>query len=81
MSTQNAQVAYSLALAAADALYDNYANYGIRNILTNPETLPRITADLDAKLRAVGSFRSQNSEVRIQNSWFELLLLLLPSGF
>jgi tetratricopeptide (TPR) repeat protein len=50
MSTQNAFAAYSLALAAADALYDNYASYGIRNILTNPETLPRITADLDAKL-------------------------------
>jgi hypothetical protein len=50
MSTQNAQAAYSLALAAADALYDNYASYGIRNILNNPATLPRITADLDAKL-------------------------------
>ncbi len=50
MNTQNALAAYSLALAAADALYDNYASYGIRNILANPETLPRITADLDAKL-------------------------------
>jgi tetratricopeptide (TPR) repeat protein len=50
LSTQNAYAAYSLALAAADALYDNYASYGIRNILTNPQTLPRITADLDAKL-------------------------------
>jgi tetratricopeptide (TPR) repeat protein len=50
MSTQNAVVAYQLALAAADALYDSYANYGIRNILNNPATLPRITADLDAKL-------------------------------
>jgi tetratricopeptide (TPR) repeat protein len=50
LSTQNAYAAYSLALAAADALYDNYASYGIRNILNNPSTLPRITADLDAKL-------------------------------
>jgi len=50
LSTQNAQAAYSLALAAADALYDNYANYGIPNILRNPESLSRITADLDAKL-------------------------------
>ncbi len=50
MSTQNAYAAYSLALAAADALYDNYASYGIRNVLNNPQTLPRITADLDAKL-------------------------------
>lgn len=50
LSTQNAFAAYSLALEAADALYDNYANYGIRNILNNPSTLPRITAELDAKL-------------------------------
>ena len=50
MSTQNAMAAYSLALAAADALYDNYASYGIRNILSNPESLSQITADLDAKL-------------------------------
>ncbi|MGB6941976.1 MAG: hypothetical protein WBE37_06255 [Bryobacteraceae bacterium] len=50
MSTQNALAAYSLALAAADALYDNYASYGIRNILANPATLPHITADLDSKL-------------------------------
>jgi hypothetical protein len=50
MSTQNALAAYSLALAAADALYDGYAGYGIRNILNNPDSLPRITADLDAKL-------------------------------
>ena len=40
MNTQNALAAYSLALAAADALYDNYASYGIRNILSDPETLP-----------------------------------------
>ncbi|MGP0076098.1 MAG: hypothetical protein ACLPWF_29615 [Bryobacteraceae bacterium] len=50
LSSQNAYAAYSLALAAADALYDNYASYGIRNVLNNPATLPRITADLDAKL-------------------------------
>lgn len=50
MSTENARAAYSLALAAADALYDNYASYGIRNVLNNPATLPRITTDLDVKL-------------------------------
>ena len=50
MTKQNAIAAYSLALAAADSLYDNYANYGIRNVLSNPNTLPRITADLDQKL-------------------------------
>ncbi|HTW63894.1 MAG TPA: hypothetical protein VME17_04720 [Bryobacteraceae bacterium] len=50
MSTQKAITAYSLALAAADTMYENYANYGIRNILRNPAELPRITADLDSKL-------------------------------
>ncbi|HEX5227892.1 MAG TPA: hypothetical protein VFW44_09290 [Bryobacteraceae bacterium] len=50
LSAQNAQAAYALALAAADALYDNYASYGIRNVLNNPDSLPRVTAALDAKL-------------------------------
>jgi tetratricopeptide (TPR) repeat protein len=50
MAKQNAVAAYSLALSAADALYDNYSNYGIRNVLRNPERLPGITADLDQKL-------------------------------
>jgi tetratricopeptide (TPR) repeat protein len=50
LTKQTAVAAYSLALSAADTLYDNYANYGIRNVLNNPDTLPRITADLDQKL-------------------------------
>lgn len=50
LSIENARLAYSLALAAADALYQNYAAYGIRNILNNPENLPRVTADLDRAL-------------------------------
>jgi tetratricopeptide (TPR) repeat protein len=50
MTKPNAVAAYSLALSAADALYDNYASYGIRNVLNNPERLPGITADLDHKL-------------------------------
>jgi tetratricopeptide (TPR) repeat protein len=50
LTKQNAVSAYGLALSAADTLYDNYANYGIRNVLRNPERLPGITADLDQKL-------------------------------
>jgi hypothetical protein len=50
LSLENARLAYNLALAAADALYDNYSNYGIRNILNNPQSLPRFTAELDRKL-------------------------------
>ena len=50
LAKQNAAFAYSLSLSAADALFDNYANYGIRNVLRNPDRLPGITADLDQKL-------------------------------
>lgn len=50
LSIENARLAYSLALAAADALYQNYAAYGIRNVLNNPENLPRVTAELDKAL-------------------------------
>lgn len=50
MSTENARIAYNLALAAADALYDNYSSYGIRNVVGNPQVLQQVTADLDRKL-------------------------------
>jgi hypothetical protein len=50
MPRQEAVAAYNLSLAAADALYDDYASHGIREILANPEALPNITADLDARL-------------------------------
>jgi len=50
LARQDAVTAYNVSLAAVDALYDDYAGYGIRKILSNPEALPRISADLDAKL-------------------------------
>jgi hypothetical protein len=50
MPRRQAVAAYNLSLAAADALFDDYAGNGIRRILTNPELLPQITASLDAKL-------------------------------
>lgn len=50
LNTHNARIAYDLALAATDALFDNYGSYGIHNILTNPQMLQRVTADLDKKL-------------------------------
>src|SRR5579864_8183624 len=46
----NARLAYNLALAAADALYENYSSYGIRNVINNPESLRQVTAELDKKL-------------------------------
>jgi len=50
LSIENARLAYNLALAAADALYDNYSSSGIRNVVNNPQNLPQITAALDKKL-------------------------------
>jgi tetratricopeptide (TPR) repeat protein len=50
LSTENARIAYNLALAAADALYDNFYSYGIRNVVTNPQILQQVTAELDKKL-------------------------------
>jgi hypothetical protein len=50
MSTQHAQRAYEYALAAVNLLYDVYRDYGIQNILRNPDRLPQITADLDRRM-------------------------------
>ena len=50
MDAARARVAYHLALAAADALYDNYAAYGIGNLLRDPDRLPQVAAELDRKL-------------------------------
>jgi tetratricopeptide (TPR) repeat protein len=47
-SVENARLAYNLALAAADALFENAS--GIRNVVNNPQSLPQVTADLDKKL-------------------------------
>jgi hypothetical protein len=50
MSTGNARVAYNLALAAADSLFDDFAAYGIYNVVTNPQIRERVTAEIDKKL-------------------------------
>lgn len=50
MSTQHAHAAYRVALAAADLLFAQYGNLGIRNLLSNPERLPAIKAELDRQL-------------------------------
>lgn len=50
MSSENARIAYNLALAAADSLYDNFYGYGIRNVVTNPQILQQVTAEIDKKL-------------------------------
>jgi hypothetical protein len=50
MSPEHARLAYNLALFAADVLFENYANYGIRNLLHNPQMLQQITPGLDKAL-------------------------------
>jgi tetratricopeptide (TPR) repeat protein len=50
LSSENARIAYNLALAAADALYSDYSSYGIRNVVSNPQILQQVTAELDKKL-------------------------------
>src|SRR3954471_19084911 len=50
MDTEHALAAYALSLAAVDLLYENYHDYGVRNLLHNPGQLGAITADLDKRL-------------------------------
>jgi hypothetical protein len=52
LSAQHAAAAYALAFAAADLLWERYANFGIANVLRNPSMLPGITAELDKLLLA-----------------------------
>ena len=50
LNTGNARIAYSLALAAVDQLFESYASTGIRNVLNNPDRLGQVTAELDKRL-------------------------------
>jgi hypothetical protein len=50
LDSQNARVAYSLALEAVDLLYDNYHSDGVLNLMRNPERLAAVTADLEKRL-------------------------------
>jgi hypothetical protein len=50
LDAQHARLAYSLALEAVDALYENFGNDGVRNLMRNPERLPAISAELDKRL-------------------------------
>ena len=50
MDTAHARIAYSLALAAVEALYENFGSDGVRNLMRNPERLAAITAELDKRL-------------------------------
>ena len=51
LSGDHAALAYTTALLAVEHLYDAYGNTGIRNLLQNPASLPRVAAELDSRLR------------------------------
>jgi hypothetical protein len=50
MDAQHARLAYSLALEAVDALYENFGSDGVRNLMRNPERLAAVSAELDKRL-------------------------------
>ncbi len=50
LDTNHALVAYALSLAAVEMFYKDYAQYGLGNLLRNPERLAQITAELDKRL-------------------------------
>jgi hypothetical protein len=50
LDTNHALVAYALSLAAVEMFYKDYAQYGIGNLIRNPERLAQVTAELDKRL-------------------------------
>jgi hypothetical protein len=51
MSSQNARVAYALALAAAEEMLDGPSgSVGLRNMLNNPAILEQVTNSINARL-------------------------------
>ena len=50
LNAQSARIAYSLALEAVDALYDNFGTDGVRNLMRNPERIATVSAELDKRL-------------------------------
>ena len=51
MSARHASLAYSYSLAAVEFMTDRYRDYGLHNVLRNPDRLPQIAAELDKALR------------------------------
>ncbi|MFN0167675.1 MAG: hypothetical protein ACKV22_14710 [Bryobacteraceae bacterium] len=51
LGDRQARIAYELSLAAIELFYRHHSATGIRNLLHNPEMLPRIAMDLDRRLQ------------------------------
>ena len=52
LNSQQAAVAYTVALVAVQALYERYQSYGVRTLLAQPAQLSRVSAELDERLQA-----------------------------
>jgi hypothetical protein len=50
LDAEHAAAAYALSLAAAELLWMDWGDDGVRNLLRNPDRLPQVTAELDRKL-------------------------------
>jgi tetratricopeptide (TPR) repeat protein len=50
LSTEQALVAYELALSAAELFVERYKRYGVRSLMSNPQQLPQVTQELDRLL-------------------------------
>ena len=50
LDTEHARIAYAMSLAAVEMFYREYAQYGLGNLIRNPERLAQVTAELDKKL-------------------------------
>jgi hypothetical protein len=52
LDAATAQTAYTTALAAAQVMFQDMQDYGVRNVLANPAGLPEVGKKLDERLRA-----------------------------
>ena len=50
LGAREAAVAYMISLAAAQILYQDFQDYGVRNLLNDPSGLPRATRKLQSRL-------------------------------
>jgi hypothetical protein len=50
LDAEHARIAYAMALAAVDVLFDRFGADGVRNLMRNPERLQQISAELDKEL-------------------------------
>ena len=50
LGAREAAVAYTVSLAAAQILYQDFQDYGVRNLLNDPAGLPRVTQKLQKRL-------------------------------